>query len=417
MSLTQLYNIKKTTYKKSSNNKPVLPLIPEKVATEDDSDKSLFIGIHVKACAGGPNDHTYKKYVRKFEEGTPQAWINLIQDVQEIWTQNSINGGQDRASTLKALLRGETLDSFETALQDARTGDDRTVAPLTPEMIDISIQQVAKEVFPHRAIEKQKQWMERDMRKPATLSTRQTAAAITRINNSFPFFPNATEQDKYSDRKIVELLELSLPIEWQDKFNMDGYIPTDGSKKKLVEACEAIERHLSHESREPTKGNESRKAKKNSNRNSKRKRDGNNDKEFFCKIHGKNTTHNSAQCKTLQYQNKAKPGKEKKGKDGFKKPTKLNEESNALTKSYTNDKLVKMLNAVKTKLALAKKSKSRQSGDSDDEVENFNLEKPIPRKKVKKTRIQDEATPEEKEYQKQFLESLMEESATDDKSR
>ncbi len=46
----------------------------------------------------------YKKHVRKFEEGTPQQWIDVLRDMEEIWTQNSVNGGTDRASTVRAVV-------------------------------------------------------------------------------------------------------------------------------------------------------------------------------------------------------------------------------------------------------------------------------------------------------------------------
>jgi hypothetical protein len=72
----------------------------------------------LKKRYGQPSDSTkYKKYVRKFEEGSAQEWIN-----------NSMTGGTDRASTVRALVRGESAVAFETALQDARvTAEGETV--------------------------------------------------------------------------------------------------------------------------------------------------------------------------------------------------------------------------------------------------------------------------------------------------
>ena len=42
----------------------------------------------------------YKKAVRKFEEGTAQQWINVLKDMIEIWTQNGVKEGSDRAATV-----------------------------------------------------------------------------------------------------------------------------------------------------------------------------------------------------------------------------------------------------------------------------------------------------------------------------
>jgi hypothetical protein len=94
---------------KPSPLQPVLPLLPEVLPTKD-QDKAKFISFKLKSRAGQPADSTtYKKFVRVFEEGTPQQWIDLIQDVEEIWTQNTVNGPTDRTSTIRALLKGESL--------------------------------------------------------------------------------------------------------------------------------------------------------------------------------------------------------------------------------------------------------------------------------------------------------------------
>jgi hypothetical protein len=42
---------------------------------------------------------------------------------------------------------------------------------------------------------------------------------------------------------LVGLLEWSLPAHWRKKFGLDGYIPTLGTKAKLISECEAIERN------------------------------------------------------------------------------------------------------------------------------------------------------------------------------
>ena len=130
---------------------PVLPLIPEKLPSKDE-EKGSFIAFELKSRVGQPDNGTkYKKFVRKFEEGTPQQWIDLLRDMEEIWTQNSMNGGTDRASTVRALVRGESLTSFETALQDARTNEAGEELPITPDNVKMALDAVATTVFPHRA--------------------------------------------------------------------------------------------------------------------------------------------------------------------------------------------------------------------------------------------------------------------------
>jgi hypothetical protein len=69
----------------------------------------MYVAFDLKTRVGQPSDATkYKKYVRKFKEGNPQEWIDMLRDLEEIWTQNAIVGGTDRASTVRALVHGES---------------------------------------------------------------------------------------------------------------------------------------------------------------------------------------------------------------------------------------------------------------------------------------------------------------------
>jgi hypothetical protein len=75
--------------------------------------------------------------VRVFEEGSPQQWIDLIRDLEElirdleeIWMQNSLNSPSDRTLTIRALLKGKSLTAFETALEDVPVDPDPNINAL-----------------------------------------------------------------------------------------------------------------------------------------------------------------------------------------------------------------------------------------------------------------------------------------------
>jgi hypothetical protein len=131
--------------------------------------------------------------------------------------QNTITGGTDRAWTARALLRGESLMSFEASIEEARRNDnddeeDGAPFPIDAAMVDAALTAVATTVFQHCALEIQHLWMDRGMRKPPyELTTRKTAAAITWINNALPLFPGGTEASKFSNTEVNGLLEWSLP--------------------------------------------------------------------------------------------------------------------------------------------------------------------------------------------------------------
>jgi hypothetical protein len=59
----------------------------------------------MKSTLGQPSDATkYKTYFRKFKEGIPHEWIDILRDSDEIWTQNSSKSRTDRVSTMRALV-------------------------------------------------------------------------------------------------------------------------------------------------------------------------------------------------------------------------------------------------------------------------------------------------------------------------
>jgi hypothetical protein len=68
------------------------------------------------------------------------------------------------------------------------------------------------------------------MRKPIDMTTRKTAAAITKIDNSLLLFPLRMNKSKFSDQELVGLIEWSLPPHWRKKFDLDSYITTLGTK-------------------------------------------------------------------------------------------------------------------------------------------------------------------------------------------
>ena len=88
---------------------------------------------------------------------------------------------------------------------------------MTIEIIGKALAQVAPSVFPHRALETQRLWMNRGMRKPADLSARKTAMAISKINSCLPLFPEGNQESKFSEPELIRLFEWSLPQAWRSK--------------------------------------------------------------------------------------------------------------------------------------------------------------------------------------------------------
>ena len=78
-----------------------------------------------------------------------------------------------------------------------------TTVALDNVIVEAGLDAVTETIFPHRALETQKAWMRRGMKKLKELSFRKTASAVGRLNNCLPHFPYGSVFDKFSTREMV----------------------------------------------------------------------------------------------------------------------------------------------------------------------------------------------------------------------
>ena len=138
-------------------------------------------------------------------------------------------------------------------------------------------------------------------------------ARVCEINSYLMAFPTepGRQATKMLTNELLDLLEFGVPLRWQRAMHLHGFEPQEGTIKDSVKLCERLESSLEDTESKPHKktgsSNEEKDKKKSENdrSNGKKKRPcgngkGNKDKPFFCLIHGKNSSHNSDQCCTLQ---------------------------------------------------------------------------------------------------------------------
>jgi hypothetical protein len=228
----------------------------------------------------------------------------MLRDLDEIWTQNSMAGTLIGPLQVRALVCGESAFAFETALQETRRAEEGQTSPISVEHVKEAMNAVTETVFPHRALETQRLWMNRKMFKPVELTTRQMAASIKSLNNALPFFPSATEVSKFSEIELIGLLEWSLPATYRAKFDLDSYIHTLHSRAKLIDFCKAIEqseiaveRTSRKESSQSHRNIQRLAAKDSTEPQKKQKSDG----KHYCSEHRYNPTHATANCYTITH--------------------------------------------------------------------------------------------------------------------
>jgi hypothetical protein len=208
-------------------------------------------------------------------------------------------------------------------------------------------------------------------------------AAVGRLNNSLPVFPNSKESDKITPGEILEILEWSIPKNWRTKFNLDGYVPTDFTKERFMTECEAIERNKPKIHRKTTNSTLSGKTvthKKSHGlkfRSATQKSD--TTAKFYCTEDGQNPSHPTDKCYTLKNHEEKARGASSSGltKKSFRK------EINILGKGRPRKKVLEMVAVVlqqeHKKLAAktprkAKKTEIIIDESSDSKNENMSID-------------------------------------------
>jgi hypothetical protein len=219
----QAYN-KKTTPKFL----PVIPLLPTKLLLDELKDKAAYITFTLQVSKGsGPGTPTYRKSIRTFKEGDPKRRMEVITRLKEIWAQNSIMVLTDMSNTAMAILKGDSLMSYETVMEDNRTNpDDKSLmVSMTEQHNDDALLAVTNQIFSYCALETQKQWMSKYARKPYEMGAKQFVTTMSRIYNFIPFFSNATVLSKYSEEELLNILEFAVPPHWRKAFDLRDYAP------------------------------------------------------------------------------------------------------------------------------------------------------------------------------------------------
>ena len=229
------------------------------------------------------------------------------------------------------------------------------------------------------------------MTKPKALSTRQTSAAISRLNNALPRFPKGNDDDKFTEAQLTTMLEWSLPAKWREQFDLKGYTPTQHTRARLILECEALERYQTDERVVDVSNNNKRKRREKTNFGKSQFPKEKSEKAkatFFCTEHGYNNTHGTANCYTLANRNKST--KSSDTRKTFSKNA-LRKEIHMLSKSSSKKEVLEnyITTLIREREKLEHNEKKRKnasnqddSSESEDDM-SVNQIEPLPKRKVK----------------------------------
>ena len=272
---------------------------------------------------------------------------------------------QDQAEQAEAPRNeaaGETQLAYEARITTARTGVGRP--DINNADITVGLNNLIAEVCPYKALEKQKRFMRRYMRKPPGMTTRTYAANLLRINQDelvmLPPFTGAAQS--LTPDELIDIVTYGIPKSWTRKMDEHDFDPITKGLSELINFCERMEAAEDFEQN----ANASKQASKPSSKKHKSHRN-NPQKGKWCHYHEVDT-HDTKDCETLK-KLKASKSSKSDSKPPFKNKTWKRKSDDA--KSFTKKELAAI--GKKAAAKAVKKAKgelhalAKRKSDSSDE--------------------------------------------------
>jgi hypothetical protein len=313
----------------------------------------------------GPLQHNM---VKQFCKG--QVWTcyneSIIKQQQDEREQRAV---ANMNALVHDIANNETQAEFDARkLATYETTATQVVRPVEVAYITNALKATVKLVCPYKALEKQKRFMRRKMRKPADMKTRMYVNYLNRINyDELPNLPPfAGVVQSLSQDEMMDIILFGIPKSWITEMDKQDFDPFSKTIERVVDFCERMESAENFTPVAMKKQSTASPAKKVKFHKAQGKSSGGNG-DKWCEYH-ESSTHNTSECTVL---NKLKASKKNNSSD--KKPSAKKD-----WKSKSNDAkkfTTKELNAiVKKKVKQAKKEVNavakRKSDDDDNDSDS-----------------------------------------------
>eukprot|EP00957_Ditylum_brightwellii_P196165 14946547-Ditylum_brightwellii.AAC.1 len=150
----------------------------------------------------------YELSVPFFDGGTPDEWIKFLRGLAAVLKGQNVTQGPASYVVAKTLLKGEALTVFE---QAELTHGNQTVSHL-----ELCLDDVAKHVFPERASQIQKHYMQRNICYGKDNTEKEWVARVQELNGYLKDFPdhNGKPTQPLDVDKLLDILEFGILLSW-----------------------------------------------------------------------------------------------------------------------------------------------------------------------------------------------------------
>ena len=162
------------------------------------------------------DDDKFKFYVRSFETGDSEDWLEFRKDFARLVSLKDIgDNGPSLFRHIRAVLIGDAVAQFELLADDQEEE--------TPEAFAEVLATLTTEYVPTRTAQRLKRYL-RDVRKPSNLTVAQFVARLKLLNSYLPFMPtlNAGDNDTLNEAELQIILEHAVPGSWRHQLVVSG---------------------------------------------------------------------------------------------------------------------------------------------------------------------------------------------------
>ena len=331
---------------------PPVPLIrPERKTLSSDE----YLTLKLRTIPGNDRSPTYDMAVVYFDAGTAEEWFLFQENLHKAFLGLNLTAANDKVNMTRRLLKGAALAAFNTHLPSDPV--------VTDAQFDACMQEVTKSVLPMKALQAQKRYMRRYIRKPRDMKIRKYVNRVIQLNMYLALFPPFGTQQQLPEDELLDLLEWGIPASWQKDMNRQGFIPVEESLDKFVNFCERLESN--EDENQATTGKRKRDKSNSSDKQSSKKSDKGQGKGT-CDLHGYG--HHTHECTVIK--KLAQEVKDKRANKDANNSGKSNKKG-GFQKKHKQELNAMVMKMVKEAIA---DSKPEPSKDEDVDMDQFNYE-------------------------------------------
>jgi len=185
------------------------------------------VTLKCKTRPGDLNSAVYDLPIPYFKSGTPEEFLKWKRNVEKaISGQGATDGSSKYTLSTRRLLDGNALTAFNLKAEEF---DSET----NPNFLDV-IEDLTRHVFPIKALQTQKRYMRRFLRKPREMKTREYVSRVCEINKMLVHFPTVDQDSRLPNDEMLDLLEFGMPSSWQKTMILQDFDPVDHTIPELT---------------------------------------------------------------------------------------------------------------------------------------------------------------------------------------